>query len=99
MSLTKRYDPSCRLNDSHDFHFISWDNALHITASSDFINWDGDRVLAGSVDGTRAWYPTVMSDAGNNIGGANMNLYYADRFAYPDIRHVAKRYLSFSRSD
>jgi hypothetical protein len=56
-------------------------------------------VLASSVDGSRAWYPSVIGESGSTFGGNDMTLYYADRFHWPDIRHLAKRRLVFERYD
>jgi hypothetical protein len=60
--------------------YSGWDFQLHISASYDGITWDGVRTLTGSVDGSRAWYPTLMSDFGPYISFKDTTLYYADRF-------------------
>lgn len=80
--------------------FNSWDNMLHISASDDGIHWESVRTLTGSMDGTRAWYSSVVSPEGASFWGGNyFRLYYADRFAWPDIRRLVQRDLHFWRGD
>ncbi|KAI9005600.1 hypothetical protein DFJ74DRAFT_773874 [Hyaloraphidium curvatum] len=76
-----------------------WDLKLYVSASDDCLSWDAPRLLTTSVDGSRAWYPTVISWEGNDVAGGESYLYYADKFVPPDRRSVIKRTLRISRND
>lgn len=79
--------------------YSGWDYKLHISASHDGIQWDQVRTLTGSVDWTRAWYPTLMSDNGPYISFKDVAIYYADRFHGWDQRKIVKKTLHFQRYD
>lgn len=57
--------------------WAGWDLKLWISASTDGLEWDAPRLVTVSVDGTKAWYPTLISWDGNEIGGSETALYYA----------------------
>ena len=55
-----------------------WDNRTYIAASDNLINWTHPVVLIESHQMGRAWYPTIISDAGDTIAGEKATVYYAD---------------------
>lgn len=58
-----------------------WDNKLYISASADSMNWEDARVIAESINQSRAWYPTIICPNGGNMWcGQSGRLYYADRW-------------------
>src|SRR4051794_33818465 len=72
--------------------FNGWDNCLHVSASADGISYDGVRTLTCSMDGTRAWYPNIVSPEGSSYWGRQyVRLYHADRFGWPDGRWAPLR--------
>ncbi|KAI9006430.1 hypothetical protein DFJ74DRAFT_690771 [Hyaloraphidium curvatum] len=77
----------------------AWDYGLHISASFDGVTWDPVRYLVGSVDGSRAWYPTLSSEYGPYLSFQQVSLYHADKFEYPDRRKVIKRQIRLNRYD
>ncbi|KAI9023439.1 hypothetical protein DFJ74DRAFT_768045 [Hyaloraphidium curvatum] len=80
--------------------FNGWDNCLHVSGSDDGIHWEGVRTLTCSMDGSRAWYPNIVSPEGGSYwGGQWMKLYHADRFIWPDVRHLVQRGMNFWRGD
>ncbi|KAI9002838.1 hypothetical protein DFJ74DRAFT_439805 [Hyaloraphidium curvatum] len=54
-----------------------------ITATNDFVNWETPRVFARSVDGTRAWFPTLINEAYGSFRSAQYNWLYYGAVALP----------------
>lgn len=78
-----------------------WDNKLYISSSVDTMNWDTPRVLATSVNGYRAWYPTIICPEGGSLwGGQTCRLYYSDNWKDgSDRRDFVSRTITFVRND
>jgi hypothetical protein len=76
-----------------------WDNKTYISSTENLIEWSHPMVLIESNQEGRAWYPTIISDAGDTIAGEKATLYYAD--IAPDFsgRKFYGVPLQFSRSE
>lgn len=58
-----------------------WNNKLYISASADTMTWETPRVLAESINKSRAWYPTIIcANGGHQWCGDRGRLYYADNW-------------------
>ncbi|KAI9004994.1 hypothetical protein DFJ74DRAFT_712878 [Hyaloraphidium curvatum] len=78
-----------------------WNFRLYISASDDGLNWESPRLLATSINNSRAWYPTVVCATGGSLWGAQWcRLYYGDNWApNTDRRDFVSRTLQFVRYD
>lgn len=76
-----------------------WDGVIYISSSIDLINWDPPRVLIGSDQNGRAWYPTIIGDGGDTLAGQNAHLYYADIASDFSSRKFYKSTVTFFRND
>jgi hypothetical protein len=81
-----------------------WDNRMYISASEDVADpdgWETPRLVARSVDGTKAWHPTVVCQGGGSAWCPTNTgkLYYADRWRAPDLRDFVTRTITFRRRD
>ena len=49
---------------------------LYVSTSADGITWGTPQVLLDN--GQKTWYPTLVGDKNNKVGGQNLKLYYAE---------------------
>jgi len=101
--ISRGSNPSIMFNtvlDKYLVAFNTWDNTIHIAASSDLINFNGERFLVGPTFGAKAWYPSLISSQGSYTGGADLTIYYADGLSPGgDRRQVTKQNLRIARND
>lgn len=56
--------------------YHTWNNSIVISTSEDAINWEAPKTLIFEYN-SRNWYPNLISEDGDLIGGKEIRLYYA----------------------
>lgn len=72
----------------------TWEHRICISQSEDGIHWSSPQQILGS-DEHPAWYPNLISEEGDTIGGQTVNLYFSYDQGSDGKRKIGKYVITF----
>ena len=73
--------------------YHGWNRVIYFSASYDGLVWDTPMPITDTTE--RAWYPNLISEIGDTIGGQIVRLYYARFHSNLSTRDMAVRTITF----
>jgi len=74
--------------------YHGWDpRVIYFSSSNDGLFWETPVAITSANE--RAWYPNLIGDEGDTVGGQSVRLYYARFHANLSSRDMAMRTITF----